>query len=351
MTAATDNRKHEGDGTNLGRDEVATAWNGPIAADAVLYKGTLAGVLLSDTSNPPAIDTFVGDGTMRALGFVTLGADNTGGALGARPIRVIAGTGVLIDKNAGGGSAITIADLLRPIYGADNQTCSKLAADGPYIGILTGIDKATGRPVVLVDPVVNRALPHAAGTTYTQTYSTANRTVANPTATALTDNSGGAAADGTIAAVTLPGALTDNSGGAAADGTIGAINVPAALTDNSGGGAADSTIGAIPNPADTPASADALRDDLVATTIPAVKDAIAELAAKVNAQRTSLVALTDAVAELAAKCNASNTAISALRDAVPELVDRITKLIADDLDNRQSITALIDDLQAATLVN
>jgi len=38
-------------------------------------------------------------------------------------------------------------------------------------------------------------------TTYTQTYSTANATHANRTAAALTDNSGGEAADGTIAEI------------------------------------------------------------------------------------------------------------------------------------------------------
>ena len=65
------------------------------------------------------------------------------------------------------------------------------------------------------------------------------------------------------------------------------------LTDNSGGGATDDTIGAIDcaitDPADTPATADALRDDLVANAIPDIEgslqncaDAIAELADEVN---------------------------------------------------------------------
>lgn len=85
-----------------------------------------------------------------------------------------------------------------------------------------------------------------ATTTYTQTYSTANRTVAAPTAAALT--------------------LADGVG--TNDGTIGAITADAS-----------------------------------------VKAAIQELAAAINA------------------------------------------LIADDLDNRQTLTALIDDLQALGLVN
>lgn len=60
-----------------------------------------------------------------------------------------------------------------------------------------------------------------------------------------------------------------------------------ALTDNTGGTAND-TVAAIPDPADTPATADALRDDLVANTLPALRDALADLAAKVNALITAV---------------------------------------------------------------
>lgn len=84
---------------------------------------------------------------------------------------------------------------------------------------------------------------------YTQTYAVANKTHAARTAATLTDNSGGAGADGTIDAIDT------------------------VITD----------------PADTPADADYLRDDLVANTIPDIEaslqncaDAIAELADQVN---------------------------------------------------------------------
>lgn len=63
----------------------------------------------------------------------------------------------------------------------------------------------------------------------------------------------------------------------------GAGGEVAALTSNVGGATPDGTVGAIPDPADTPASADALRDDLVANTIPAVRDALREVITKVNA--------------------------------------------------------------------
>lgn len=57
----------------------------------------------------------------------------------------------------------------------------------------------------------------------------------------------------------------------------------ASLTDNSGGAAANNTIEAMPDPTDTPATADALRDDLVAVLLPAVRNNVADLAAKINA--------------------------------------------------------------------
>ncbi len=61
-----------------------------------------------------------------------------------------------------------------------------------------------------------------------------------------------------------------------------------ALTDSSGGATGNNTIAAIPDPTDTPASADALRDDLVATVLPKIRDAIADLAAKQNEVLTAL---------------------------------------------------------------
>ena len=63
--------------------------------------------------------------------------------------------------------------------------------------------------------------------------------------------------------------------------------VVAALTDSSGGTAND-TVQALTDPADTPASADALRDDLVANLIPQLRNNYADLAAKTNAILTAL---------------------------------------------------------------
>jgi hypothetical protein len=48
-------------------------------------------------------------------------------------------------------------------------------------------------------------------------------------------------------------------------------------------GTANDTMTAIANPTDTPASADALRDDLVAVLIPALNNNLADLQTKINA--------------------------------------------------------------------
>jgi hypothetical protein len=103
----------------------------------------------------------------------------------------------------------------------------------------------------------------SSGSAYTQTYATADRTVAARGTTALTDNTTGSAT---------------------------------------------TTLAALPDPADTPASADALRDDLVANLIPVLRNALATLAAQINLNRV------------------------------------------DDLDSTQALNAVIDDLQTVTIV-
>ena len=59
-----------------------------------------------------------------------------------------------------------------------------------------------------------------------------------------------------------------------------------ALTDSIAG-SVSFTLAAIPNPADTPVTADALRDDLVANTIPKIRDALSSIASLLNTIRTN----------------------------------------------------------------
>lgn len=60
-----------------------------------------------------------------------------------------------------------------------------------------------------------------------------------------------------------------------------------ALTDSSAG-TANNTIEAMANPTDSPATADALRDDIVANLLPAIRNNFADVAAKINSIRTAL---------------------------------------------------------------
>lgn len=55
----------------------------------------------------------------------------------------------------------------------------------------------------------------------------------------------------------------------------------ASLVNNTGA-TADNTVAAVTDPADTPASADALRDDLVANVIPGIEANFSDITAKLN---------------------------------------------------------------------
>lgn len=71
---------------------------------------------------------------------------------------------------------------------------------------------------------------------------------------------------------------------------VGATAAPVvALTFTAVAGTANDTLEAMPNPTDTPATADALRDDIVATLLPPLRNNVADLATKVNEIRSVLV--------------------------------------------------------------
>jgi len=126
--------------------------------------------------------------------------------------------------------------------------------------------------------------PIAQRSAYTQTYATADKTHANPTAAALTDSSGGAAG-ATLAAETLPTALTHAVG--TADATV----------DDVGGSFNQTTL----------------------------NNNFKELTTSQAANRAQLSLLRDAVASLAAQVNA---------------------IIVDHADTKQLVNSVIDDLQA-----
>lgn len=61
----------------------------------------------------------------------------------------------------------------------------------------------------------------------------------------------------------------------------------AGIVDNSGGTAAGD-IDAIPDPSDSPATADALRDDLVTNVLPKIRNAVSDLAALLDTVRLAI---------------------------------------------------------------
>lgn len=82
-----------------------------------------------------------------------------------------------------------------------------------------------------------------------------------------------------VAAVNRPTAYTQTYATAT---KTHAARTAVTLTDNSGG-VANATVEALPDPADAPLTADALRDDLVANLIPALRNNFADIVAQINA--------------------------------------------------------------------
>lgn len=95
--------------------------------------------------------------------------------------------------------------------------------------------------------------------------------------------------------------LVDSSGGAAADGTIGAVTAPSALTDN-GAGTADGTVEAMA--AVSTGGGNTYSDAAVNAVFAAIRNNFKEFTTTQAANRLAIIALTDAVKELSTKQNA-----------------------------------------------
>lgn len=128
--------------------------------------------------------------------------------------------------------------------------------------------------------------------------------------TDLTDNSGGAAADGTIGAVTAPTALTDNGGGTA-DGTVASMAGGTAATNGTMTGTADGALELVgaTNGGDVSGSIMNNFKELQAFDVALVtwqgviQNNMKEVTTSLAADRTAIIALTDAMKELSTKIN------------------------------------------------
>jgi hypothetical protein len=230
------------------------------AAEATTYyPGTMQTLDSSGRPKNPGTVTEIVAGIVFEL------VDNSAGANDAKNVIVRPGCYKL---TLHGTHPPTAADLLKPAYASSNHEISRLASDGSLAGIVILVE-TDGVWVWVGPPAIGVAAA-----------------LAGLTATALTDNSGGAAADGTIGVVTAPTALTDSTGGAAS-ATLAAITTftPSVAWNGSS---------VFPSAADATA---------IAAAITSEKNSIASLAARQAEDRTAIIALTDAIKELSTKIN------------------------------------------------
>ena len=325
--------------------------DGPMAATAVLYRNAIvlrnsSGNLINGQTVAGAIGVGIADvNTM--IGTNSNTWDNSAGLAGAITASYRSGRFGYFSNNGG---SITAGMEGKVCYCVDNVTVDATSNSGARspAGIIYRV--SSSGVIVEFDEMKVRALLAASnpsGIAFTQTYSTANATVAAPTGVAigstLTDSTGYSGThDDTLAATTVPVTLTDSTGYSGThDDTLAATTLPAALTDNSGGVSGGNTIGAI---ADNGGSA----------TTASTAAAVATLAAKIAEYRTMLdVALQNSsdtaqkVIEIRALLDVMAQNSSDTAQKVIEVVTLSNALVADDLDNRQSINSLIDVAQAA----
>lgn len=177
----------------------------------------------------------------------------------------------------------------------------------------------------------------ASGVAFTQTYSTADATIAALTTTALTDNGGGTA-DGTVASMAAPTTLTDNTGlSGTHDDTLAATTVPAALTENAGaiGGTNDGNLPALVDPA----------GDAGASVI----DGIRENATKVNAIITLLGVMAQNASDQAQKTIEIVTLLTTIQNNFKEVTTQIAAIQADILAMKKNDNKIVDAMQAGGL--
>jgi len=201
--------------------------NFKVKAAKHVFEGALVSQLLADGMAVP----YSTAASSRCVGVAQHEADNTaaGAADGDKEVQIETDREYAF-ANATAGDACDDSMILGSVvYGLDDHTIAKTSNAGARqaVGFFMGMEPDSGRVKVWVHPIL----------------------------AALVDTE--KAAD--------VGALVDNTTGVA-----------------------DNTLAAIPNPADAPATADALRDDIVANDLPAIRNNFADLAAQINAIRTSL---------------------------------------------------------------
>lgn len=283
----------------------------PQKGATTIYQGGIVMLDSSGYARPGATATdMIAVG--RALDNIGLSTwDNSAGSDG--DLQVKYEEGIFLWDNSGGGDALAAGDEGKVCFIVDDQTVAKTSNGGTRSPAGRVHSVVSAGVFVIMSRKIARAI---ASGVYTQTYSTADRTVANPTSAALTENAGaiGGTNDGDMpnltAAAAAPNALTAT-----------AIAAPDAVSPGAG---ADVT---------TPSGAQ--------------WTAGVTLMNELKTDYTALLADVTALRTVVANLVADNVA---LRAAIREVAVGHNEIVADDLDNRRSITALIDDLQSAGIV-
>ena len=179
--------------------EVGTITTVPVKASAQIYLGSAVGFTSGYARALVAGDDFAGFALENKLG-TTDGAVNCAVSPSGQVSLSI--------------SSIAVTDIGKPVYASADGTFTLTQTSNSKIGTVSRW-VSTGVAIV-------RYEAQGAGADLTGV-------------TVLTDSSGGAAANGTIDAVTVATAITNSSGSAASNGTIEAVTPPTAITDNTTG--------------------------------------------------------------------------------------------------------------------
>lgn len=205
------------------------------------------------------------------------------------------------------------------------------------------------------------ATPVVQRTAYTQTYSTADKTVASPTAETLTDSTTGTASNTLAAGVGKYLLSVPVNLATVADGDVltslpiphkfKILSVDAYCTQEVTTAAKATTLNVEIDTTDLTGGAVALTSANLATlgvkvagsAVTAANTGAAD--AVISIEAASTTAFAEGQVMVVIGIQNMDTA-----DAFASLVDEQAKAAADDLDNRKTITAIIDDLQALGLV-
>lgn len=223
---------------------------------------------------------------------------------------------------------VTGASTITSITDARAPFRSTGAGGGSYLPLSGGTMSGDTAYAAGADLIFDASSGSKIGTATTQKIGFWNATpVVQPASAnqaALTDSTGGDVSDSTLGDADTSSALTVSSGGSSST-VLSAITLSTSMTGSTGG-TADGAWQSIPDPADTPASADALRDDLVANALPAIRNNLAETAAELALVRSALLVVRDSIASLGDAVNLAIADISTSNDNVAKVAELVNAL-------------------------